>query len=164
MRIFKLSSVEYREYNSEWQDSDDISDEDWTNGLQQEELYDQGVKVFNDSEIRPDSTKDISDLVIDDGKVIGSTSSGWNTFGEESIFAFDIAIKDSHRSMGIGKELVKRAISKFERERSEYEEAYGNPTVMILEAVNIRFGEFIAKEFNFEIRKRLSDRIILYRK
>ena len=155
-------AIEYRHYDPEWS-NDDLEDDDWTQGLSPEELATQGEKTFNESKIRPDSTKDIRDLALEDGTVIGATSSGWHTDENDYyIFAFDIAVKEKFRGQGIGTNLIERALEEFESERYIYEET-GQKTAMRLEAINVKLGEFIIRNYGFKLEKKLPDRIILYK-
>ncbi|MBT6051356.1 MAG: GNAT family N-acetyltransferase [Candidatus Scalindua sp.] len=151
------SAVEYRSY-----DPEGIEDYDDEQGFLNEELATQGDKVFNESEIRPDSTKDIRDLALEDGTVIGATASGWSTYDETAIFAFDIAVKPEFRGKGIGTNLIERALEKFESERYMYEEM-GQKTAIRLEAINVKLGESIIRNYGFKLEQKLPDRIILYK-
>jgi len=143
-------AVEYRSYDPESYDEDSY------------ELADQGEKVFDKSEIRPDSTKEIRDLALEDGTVVGATAWGWYIHEEYAIFAFDIAVKPEFRGQGIGTSLIERALQEFEFEREMYEES-GQKTAMRLEAINVKLGEFIIRNYGFEIEKKLPDRIVLYK-
>lgn len=155
MKIYKLSQYQYKKIDIE-NDNDNEDNED-----NDSDLYDQGNKVFQDSKIRYDSTKDISDIVLNNGIVIGSTASGWDTYGDKCIFSFDIAIQEKYRGQKIGTNLVDRAIIKFNSERQEYSEIYGKDTIMEIEAVNIDFGEYLIRKYGFILKKKLTDRIIL---
>ena len=62
--------------------------------------------------------------------------------------------------MQIGTNLVKQAISRYNEEKYAYKDMEYE-TEMEIEAVNIRFGEFLARKFGFEIIRKLSDRLIL---
>ena len=149
MRIYRLAEYEYQEV---YPDSDEEVDYD---------NIGQAESVFQDAGIRPDSTKNISDIVLTDGTVIGATSSGWYR-GEDNdmVFAFDVAVQKEHRLKQIGPELITRAIQKFENERGDYE-SMGDKTYMRIEAVNLQVGAYLVKLHGFTVEHNLPDRMIL---
>lgn len=153
MKIYKIS-YDYRSVINQ-EESDEAED----NPIQ----YDEANKVFQAAKIRYDSTKDISDIVSDNGIVIGATASGWDTTDDKCVFSFDISIQEKYRGKKIGTGLVDRAISKFESERQEYSEVYGKDTIMRVEAVNVSFGEYLIMEYGFVLERKMQDRIILTR-
>ena len=159
MKIYRIS-YDYRSViNQEESDEADEADEVENNPIQ----YDEANKVFQDAKIRYDSTKDISDIVSNNGVVIGATASGWDTTDDKCVFSFDISIQEKYRGQKIGTGLVDRAIGKFESERQEYSEVYGKDTMMRVEAVNVSFGEYLIREYGFILEKKMHDRIILTR-
>lgn len=116
--------------------------------------------VFKDNEIRPNRNKDISDIALSDGTVIGAVASGWDINDNKATFSFDIAINNNHQGMKIGTNLVKQALERYNNDKSAYKEM-GYDTEIELEAINIKFGEYLVRQFGFEVIKRLSDRLIL---
>jgi GNAT superfamily N-acetyltransferase len=155
LKIFKISKYDYHPISNQEDLDDDLED----NSSQ----YEEADKVFQNAKIRYDSTKDISDIVSNNGTVIGATASGWDTTGDKCVFSFDIAIQERYRGQKIGTELVDRTIRKFESERQEYAEIYGKDTMMRLEAVNVNFGEYLIRNYGFTLERKLPDRIILVR-
>ena len=151
MKIYKIA-VEYKSVNNEEYDDDEDDSE----------YIDNAINVFQNSGIRYDSSKNISDIALEDGTVIGSTASGWYVDDKDRlVFSFDIVVEEKYRGKKIGTGLVDRAIQKFESERNESEEAYGKKSMMRIEAVNVNFGEYLIRKYGFILEKKFADRIIL---
>lgn len=143
MKIYRIA----QEYKTIDEDSDfDQIDSAWN--------------VFKNNEIRPNRNKDITDIALSDGTVIGAVASGWDRDDNKATFSFDIAINNNHQGMKIGTNLVKQALERYNNDKSAYKEM-GCDTEIELEVVNLRFGEYLIKQFGFEVIKRLSDRLIL---
>ena len=63
MKLYRIAKYQYQEIGLE-DDSD---------------LYGQGEEVFNAAKIRPHSSSEIRDVVVDKGQVIGALSEEWDT-------------------------------------------------------------------------------------
>jgi hypothetical protein len=133
-----------------------ISEEDDNSSEQMESAW----NVFRNNEIRPNRNKDITNIALDDGTVIGAVASGWDMGDNIATFSFDIAIDKSKQGMQIGTNLVRQTLGKYNSEKSDYREM-GYKTEIELEAVNIKFGEFLVRQFGFEVIKRMPDRLLL---
>lgn len=104
------------------------------------EEAEQAEQVFRENKIRPDSAKNISQVAIENGVVIGALSSGWSIsreYGDEqvSVFSFDLVVKPEFRRQGVGMTLIQNAISKYDAEKNDYREM-GNQTMMRIWVVN----------------------------
>lgn len=104
------------------------------------EEAEQAEQVFRENKIRPDSAKNISQVAIENGVVIGALSSGWSIsreYGDEqvSVFSFDLVVKPEFRRQGVGMTLIQNAISKYNAEKNDYREM-GNQTMMRIWVVN----------------------------
>ncbi len=103
------------------------------------EEAEQAEQIFKQEKINFGRNKDISQVAIENGIVIGALASGWdrnNGYGEDvMIFSFDIVIKPEFRRQGIGLGLIQQAIKKYNTEKLEYQEM-GENTMMRLWVVN----------------------------
>ena len=123
------------------------------------DLADQAESVFQESGIRPDSSKELSHLAIEDGQVIGAVSSGWsNEQGYEEeyvhVFSFDISVKPEFRGKGlVGIKLIQEAIDHYESEK----EIYGVKTMMRLWVVNPRLIPILENRYGFDIESSYSN-------
>jgi len=118
------------------------------------DLADQADKVFEDSGVRPDSTKDLSHLAIEDGRVIGAISSGWGNEDDVSVFSFDISVLPEFRGKGlVGIKLIKEAIEYYESFSSQYD----MKTMMRLWVINPRLVHVLEDRFGFDIESTNSD-------
>jgi ribosomal protein S18 acetylase RimI-like enzyme len=116
--------------------------------------------VFKDNKIKPNRNKDITDIALSDGTVIGAVASGWDIGDNKATFSFDIAINNNHQGMKIGTNLVKQALERYNNDKSSYREM-GYNTEIELEVINLRFGEYLVRQFGFEVVRKLADRLIL---
>lgn len=96
--------------------------------------------VFQKSQIHVDRSKDIRQVAIENGNVIGGLASGWSKGDEYEgkdvwVYSFDLAVDPQHRRKGVGLALIKQAIRTFESERHMYEEN-GSLTMMRVWVVN----------------------------
>jgi GNAT superfamily N-acetyltransferase len=103
------------------------------------EEAEEAERVFKQNNIRIDSTKNISQIAVENGVVIGALASGWSTsqeYGEKvAIFAFDLVVKAEFRRQGVGLKLIQNAIAKYNSEKHEYEEK-GHKTMMRIWVIN----------------------------
>jgi len=107
-------------------------------------------KAFKDSNIYLDRAKNISRVVVLDGKTIGAIATSWNVYNNIATFAFDMAIKPEYRGdVGTLFKMIKEGIEMFEQDRGMYEES-GNNTEMVLWVVNRKLVP-ILERFNFSI-------------
>lgn len=155
MKIYRKSKIRYESFSEESRNA--------------EEKACQVADTFNQSKIRPNRSKEISDLALSNGIVVGSTMSEWTMEhqgekGEKdfAIFSFDVAVKPKYRNFGlIGPKLIERAIQKFLSERSDWEAYSGNKAIMRLEVVNDYLADYLIKRYGFKVESRLADRVFL---
>lgn len=145
MKIYKIAQ-EYRTIEEEDDNYSEHVDEAWN--------------VFKNNKIRPNRLKDISDIALKDGTVIGAIASGWDIDNNIATFSFDISIDKSNQGMQIGTNLVRQALSRYNNDKVAYIDM-GMETEIELEVVNIKFGEYLVRQFGFEIIRTLADRLIL---
>jgi len=118
---------------------------------------DQADKVFNDSGIRFDSTKNISHLAEENGVIIGAVASGWGQQDDTYVFAFDVVVKPEFRGKSFaGLKLISEGINKYNSEAPDYREM-GYNTMMRLWVVNSRLVPILERKYNFEIESQYSD-------
>lgn len=84
-----------------------------------------GELVFRVSNIRCDSTKNISHVAEENEEVIGALASGWcrgdNFDGRDvAIFSFDLAVDPKHRKKGVGKSLIEAALKYYDETKEAY--------------------------------------------
>ena len=91
---------------------------------------------------------------------MGAVASGWNVNNNIATFSFDISIDKSNQGMQIGTNLVRQALSRYYNDKLAYKDM-GMDTEIELEVINIKFGEYLVRQFEFEIVRRLADRLIL---
>ncbi|MFA7219349.1 MAG: GNAT family N-acetyltransferase [Synergistaceae bacterium] len=122
---------------------------------------DEAMSIFDLSGVRPNFSKDVSNIALQDGTVVGVVTSEWRS-GEGNVaqFSFDIAVHPEYRNLKIGTKLIERAVSQFESERHDYEEAFGRAE-MFIEVINLRLSDFLIRDFGFEVVRELKDRVYL---
>ncbi len=121
---YKLANPDFRHIDHE---------ENW-------EEADEAEQVFKQNDIRFDSTKNISQVAVENGVVIGALASGWSKsqeYGEETVavFAFDLVVKPEFRRQGVGLKLIQNAIAKYNSEKNDYQEM-GEKTMMRIWVIN----------------------------
>ena len=155
MKLIRIAKVEIYPYSED--DEFDEFDED--TGIDMYEAHDQVSQIFDNSQIRPSSTKKLIDIAILNGEVVGGVYASWNLddndFPEEEMarayFDFDVAVKPEARGHDkVGIHLIDSAISKFESERVEYEEM-GHHTAIKVWVVNPRLKEFLENRRGFSV-------------
>jgi ribosomal protein S18 acetylase RimI-like enzyme len=145
MKIYKIAQ-EYKTIDDEDDDYSEHMDEAWD--------------VFKNNKIRPNRNKDISDIALKDGTVIGAIASGWDVDNNIATFSFDISIDKSNQGMQIGTNLVRQALSRYNNDKGAYIDM-GMETEIELEVINVKFGEYLVRQFGFEVVRTLADRLIL---
>ena len=107
-------------------------EEDW-------EEAEQADQVFKQNDIRYGRDKNISQVAIENGVVIGALASGWqrdNSYGEDvMVFSFDLVVKPEFRRQGVGLGLIQQALKRYNIEKPDYQEM-GNKTMMRVWVVN----------------------------
>jgi len=107
-------------------------EEDW-------EKAEQADQVFKDNAIRYGREKNVSQVAIENGVVIGALASGWtndNSYGEDvMVFSFDLVVKPEFRRQGVGLGLIQQALKKYNMEKMDYQEM-GHNTMMRIWVVN----------------------------
>jgi GNAT superfamily N-acetyltransferase len=107
-------------------------EEDW-------EEAEQSDQIFRQNDIRYGRDKDISQIAVENGVVIGALASGWlqdNSYGEDvMVFSFDLVVKPEFRRQGVGLGLIQQALRKYNQEKMDYQEM-GNKTMMRVWVVN----------------------------
>jgi GNAT superfamily N-acetyltransferase len=108
------------------------TEEDW-------EEAEQADQVFKQNNIRYGRDKDISQVAVENGAVIGALASGWtndNSYGEDvMVFSFDLVVKPEFRRQGVGLGLIQQALKKYNMEKLDYQEM-GHKTMMRVWVVN----------------------------
>lgn len=139
MKIFKIQQVVF-EYPRH---SDDLDFEP-----EDASKIDAGEGVFKRNEIR--NTKQITDIAINDGTVVGATQSEWNRWGKYMAFEFDVAVDEKYRGMIVGPRLIQRAIDIYNQEKHTYLES-GEKTIMYLNVINAKLADWMIKHHGFEV-------------
>lgn len=107
-------------------------EEDW-------EEAEQADQVFKQNDIRYGRDKNISQVAIENGVVIGALASGWdkdNSYGEDvMVFSFDLVVKPEFRRQGVGLKLIQQGLAKYKQEKGDYQEM-GNQTMMRIWVIN----------------------------
>jgi len=87
------------------------------------EEAEQADQVFKSEGIRYGRDKNVSQVAIENGVVIGALASGWdrdNGYGEDvMVFSFDLVVKPEFRRQGVGLKLIQDAIKKYNQEKME---------------------------------------------
>ena len=140
---------------------EDDGEDDERLGMDRYDAMDQADKAFQASGVRYDSRKRISQMAIEDGKVIGAVASGWSTEdGDEkdtAVFSFDIAVKPEFRGPAmVGMKLIAAAMQHYKYEASQYREM-GFNTLMRLRVINPRLVPVLEKKFGFELESSHGD-------
>jgi len=103
------------------------------------EEAEQADQVFKQNDIRYGRDKNISQVAIENGVVIGALASSWdkdNGYGEDvMVFSFDLVVKPEFRRQGIGLQLIQNAIKKYNEDKIYYQES-GQKTMMRIYVVN----------------------------
>ena len=90
--------------------------------------------LFRRVGIRPNSTKDLCAVAMDDdtGVVVGAVACGVS-FGE---YSFDTVVDFDYHGCGVGRALIEWALSNYESKAWLWEEAYGEQIDIVLYIVN----------------------------
>jgi GNAT superfamily N-acetyltransferase len=147
MKIYRLASQVDYEYIGDESDMD-------------EDTMDAALTIFNTVKIRASQSRDISDIAMKDGKVVGTVVSEWRVDEDIAQFHFDIAVLPQYANLKIGPTLMQRAIDKFEMERMDYDEAIGKSEIAV-EVVNLKLSDFLIKHFGFTVDMEFTDRVFL---
>lgn len=103
------------------------------------EEADEADQIFKLQKMRYGRDKNISQVAIENGTVIGALASGWakdDSYGEDSmVFSFDLVVKPEFRRQGVGLKLIQDAIARYKLEKNDYQEM-GNNTMMRIWVVN----------------------------
>ena len=103
------------------------------------EEAEQADQVFKSEGIRYGRDKNVSQVAIENGVVIGALASGWdrdNGYGEDvMVFSFDLVVKPECRRQGVGLKLIQDATNKYNQEKLDYQES-GSQTMMRIWVVN----------------------------
>ena len=124
------------------------------------EKIDSAYKLFQDNKIRTNRNKTVSDIALKNGKVIGAVSCEWNINEDKTIFSFDIVVNKGNQGQGVGGNLIREILRKYNNEKNDYIDMGLKPEINV-EVVNIKFAEFLIREFGFEISRKLTDRYML---
>jgi GNAT superfamily N-acetyltransferase len=128
----------------------DFDDEDYFQGTDIYDVADQADKVFENAGIRPDNTKELAYVSMENGEVTGGVFNSWH----DSEYSFYIAIMPEHRGKGnIFKELLDAAMYQYEFDK----EAYGDEARMRLWVVNPKLVRVLENKYGFEIEEQHSD-------
>lgn len=107
-------------------------EEDW-------EEAEQADQVFKQEKINYGREKNISQVAVENGTVIGTLASGWtqdNGYGEDvMVFSFDLVVKPEFRKQGVGLKLIQNAILQYKQEKQDYQEM-GKNCMMRIWVVN----------------------------
>ncbi len=103
------------------------------------EEAEQADQIFKKQKLRYGRDKNISQVAIEDGIVIGALASGWtrdDSYGENvMVFSFDLVVKPEFRRRGVGLKLIQDAIFRYNQEKLDYKEM-SNKTMMRVWVVN----------------------------
>jgi len=153
MNWYKLSQIDIIPFDYENNDNYDID-------YEREDYQSGAEKTFSESGIRVSRDKNMTQLAIENGKVIGAIASSWNKEDEYDgkdvyVFSFDIAVKPEFRGPKmVGLKLIAAAIKQYEHEKTIYEETDGL-TMMRLWVVNRRLIPVLEQKFGFDLESDL---------
>jgi len=103
------------------------------------EEAEQANQVFKENNINYGKTKNVNQVAIEDGVIIGALATGWeknNDYGEDvMVFSFDLVVKPKFRRQGIGLKLIQEGINKYNQEKLDYKDM-GYNTMMRVWVVN----------------------------
>jgi len=153
MSWYKKTEIEYRNMPS----TEDFDDED--SDIDVYQAMDEAEKVFQNSGIRPDSRKEMTNIALSDGTVIGAIASNWSEATDYDFpvmeFSFDVAVDKKFRgSEQVGMKLIQEAINTYEEEKTMYEES-DYKTRIKLWVINTGLIPILEKFFGFEIESDL---------
>lgn len=135
---YKKADADFRQINPE---------EDW-------EEAEQGDQIMQQEKIRYGRDKNIQQVAIENGVVIGALASGWqktDEYGEDiQIFSFDLAVKPEFRRQRVGYELIRKAVAQYEQEKRDYADM-GEKTMMRVWVVNPVLVPMLERDFGFQI-------------
>jgi len=151
---FISSAAEIHPYNYEnW---DEYQESIGMEPIDPEIVGTEAERSFSESKINLDRNKDISRVVMLDGKVIGSIASGWSVYDKVAKFAFDMAIKPEYRgNVSLLFRMIEEGIKMFRQDAGDYEEM-GNYVEMVVWVVNRRLIK-VLERFGFEVDEDYGD-------
>ena len=166
MKLIRLAKVDIYPYSEEG-DFDEFEED---SGVDMYEAADEVDKIFNDSNIRPSSGKELVNVAILEGKVVGGVFASWdldhdgtsdNDVGEDELpvafFDFDVAVKPEARGNArVGIYLIDSAIERFESQRGDYEDM-GYRTGIRLWVVNPKLKDFLERHRGFSVESGYRD-------
>jgi GNAT superfamily N-acetyltransferase len=114
-----------------------------------------GEQVFKLSNIRCDSSKNISHVAEENGEVIGALASGWcrgeSVDGKDvAVFSFDLAVDKAHRKKGVGASLIDAAINYYHSTKEAYAGEDGYSMMRIWVINHLLFDIMERKGFELE--------------
>lgn len=124
-------------------------------------------EIFIQRGIRPDSTKEFTDVAMNDHLAVGGVASGWSDNNDYDFpvkeFSFDVATEDPRNRTPnrggtgmMGMKLIQEGINKYEAEKSDWEEM-GYKTMIRLWVVNPRLIPILERRFGFDIETEHSE-------
>jgi hypothetical protein len=161
MNWYKKANLQYRTIPH----PDDVMDED--DEYDADEARSGVEQIFMERGIRTDSTKEFTDVAMNDGLPVGGMASGWSDSGNYGFpvkeFSFDVATEDpTNRTPNkggtgmMGMKLIQEGINRYEAEKSDWEEMEYK-TMIRLWVVNPRLVPILERRFGFDIESEYSD-------
>lgn len=130
-------------------------DQDRNEELRTMDVQQESENVFQQSGIRLNRDKEITQIAEADGLVVGALATNWYETEEYGfpvrVFDVDVAVRPDYRGPQlIGLNLIKRAIQQYEDEKYIWEEM-GLKTMMKSWVINPRLIDILERRYGFEI-------------
>ena len=147
---FLCSAAEIHPFDYEtW---DEYQESIGMDGIETEQVATDAEKAFSESKINLSRDKEISRVVILDGKTIGAIATGWDVNNSDKMaeFSFDMAIQPNYRgNVGLLLKMINEGIKTYRNEGAGYNEA-GYDVYMRLWVVNKKLVN-VLQRYGFEV-------------
>jgi len=165
MNWYKKSQLQYRDIPRPDDFFEDDEDFDANAARQRVE------QIFKERGVRPDSTKEFTDVAINDELPVGGLASGWTDNDDYDFpvkeFSFDVAAEAKENRTPnrtpnrggtgmMGMRLIQEGIDRYEAEKMEWEEM-GYKTMIRLWVINPRLVPILERRFGFAIEAEYGD-------
>ena len=125
-----------------------VSDEDY-------EIHQEAELVMKQVGIRPDSTKELKLVAVDNDVVIGAVYAGWHRDNDEEgeihVFSWDIGVLPKYQGQRVGTMLIDDIMKTYRSEQGDY----GDRTMVQLQVVNPRLTTLLINKYGFKLHKEI---------